>query len=234
MTPRLGPGRRATDADLREAQEYERLLAAELPRVRAAATAWRNGLGGLLTALVGFSLIKGQSDISQLAVSWAVGVGIVLLAAAIAGAAGAVLLIRAANGRAALTPVGELRSRPVADHVESVAAVVALRRGVVLTLSCAALLVAAVGLTWYGPGRAQPMLETITQGGTFCGSPVSVGNGNLTLLTADGAVNIDLAQASAIQAVPQCPAPGAAGSQGSLGRLPPCLPGWCGTHLRAP
>ena len=108
MSYRLEPGSRAKSADLRAAREYYRLLSAELTRVRQAATAWRNGLGGLLAALVGFSLIKGRSDISQLAKPWAVGVGIMLLAALITGAAGALLLIRAANGRPSVTSAREL------------------------------------------------------------------------------------------------------------------------------
>lgn len=209
LTPRavtysLGPAGPATEADLRAAQERERLLAAELPRIREAATAWRNGLGGLLTALVGFSLIKGQSDISQLAVSWATYVGITLLAAVIAGAGGALLLIRAANGRPAVTPARQLHPRSAADHIEAVAATAALRSGIVLTLSCAALLVGAVGATWYGPERAQPVLQTTTPAGTVCGIPVRINYGTVTLMTATGEVSADLTQASAIQVVTHC------------------------------
>jgi hypothetical protein len=205
-------GRKATEADLRAAQERERLLAAELPRVREAATAWRNGLGGLLTALIGFSLVKGQSDISQLAVPWAVGVGVILLAAAIVGAVGALLLIRAANGRPAVSSAIRLPPRSVADHIEAEAAATALRRGIVLTLGCAALLVAAVGATWYAPGRTPPMLQITTPAGTFCGSPVQISDGSLTILTAAGDVTENLAQASTLQAVTQCQAAGPAGA----------------------
>jgi len=209
MTYQLSPAGPATEADLRAAQERERLLAAELPRVREAATAWRNGLGGLLAALVGFSLIKGRSDISQLAGSWAVWVGILLLAALIVGAAGALLLIRAANGRPSVVPARELLSRNTADHIEAVTAAGALRRGIALTLCCAALLVAAVGATWYGPARDKPVLQITVPGGTVCGSVVALSDGNLTLKTAAGEVTTDLAKASAVQALARCPVPGA-------------------------
>jgi len=208
MTYQLNAAK-ATEADLRAAQEGERLLAAELPRVREAATAWRNGLGGLLAALVGFSLIKGRSDVSQLAGSWAVWVGILLLAALVAGAAGALLLIRAANGRPAVVPAGELLSRNTADHIEAVTAAGALRRGIALTLGCAALLVAAVGATWYGPGRDKPVLQVTVPGGTVCGSVVALTDGNLTLDTAAGEVTTKLAEASAVQPLTSCPQPGA-------------------------
>ncbi len=208
VTYQLSSAGPATAADLRAAQERERLLAAELPRVREAATAWRNGLGGLLAALVGFSLIKGRSDISQLAGYWSVWVGILLLAALIAGAAGALLLIRAANGRPSVVPARELLSRNTADHIEAVTAASALRRGIVLTLGCAALLVAAVGATWYGPARDKPALQITVPGGTICGSIVALNDGNLTLKTAAGEVTTNLADASAMQALASCPVPG--------------------------
>jgi len=208
MTYQLDAADLATEADLRAVQERERLLTAELPRVREAATAWRNGLGGLLAALVGFSLIKGRSDISQLAGSWAVWVGILLLAALVAGAAGALLLIRAANGHPAVVPAGELLSRNTADHIEAVTAAGALRRGIALTLGCAALLVAAVGATWYGPGRDKPVLQVTVPGGTVCGSVVALADGNLTLDTTAGQVTTKLAEASAVQPLTSCPQSG--------------------------
>lgn len=205
VTYQLTPGPRADGADLRAARERARLLAAELPRMREAATAWRNGLGGLLVALVGFSLIKGRSDVSQLSRSWAAWVGLLLLAALIAGASGALLLIRAANGRPSVVPVRELLSRSAADHIEAVNAAAALRRGIALTLSCAALLVAAVGATWYGPGRDEPGLQITTPSGTVCGSVVALSDGILTLRTAAGQVTAHLGEASTMQAVARCP-----------------------------
>ncbi|WP_234584556.1 hypothetical protein, partial [Micromonospora sp. MH99] len=86
---RLRPGPPATVADLHRAQQLAGLLRGELERVRAAAVAWRNGLGGLLVALVGFSLIRGRTDVTTLAAGWGALVGILLLAALAAGVAGA-------------------------------------------------------------------------------------------------------------------------------------------------
>jgi hypothetical protein len=148
---RLRPGPPATVADLRRAQQLAGLLRDEVQRVRAAALAWRNGLGGLLVALVGFSLIRGRSDVTTLAPGWGRLVGVLLLAALAAGVGGALQLLRAAHGRLAVTPVAALPPAPLGDHQEAVAAVRALRAGVVLVLLCTALLVAAVGVTWYAP-----------------------------------------------------------------------------------
>ncbi|MFC0504575.1 hypothetical protein [Micromonospora costi] len=151
---RLRPGPPATVADLRRAQELAGLLRGELTRVRAAALSWRNGLGGLLAALVGFSLIRGRSDVTALAPGWGGLVGVLLLAAVAAGVAGALALLRAAHGPLTVTPVAALPPAPLGDHREAVAAARALRTGVRLVLVCTALLVAAVGVTWYAPGRA--------------------------------------------------------------------------------
>ncbi|MET8279215.1 hypothetical protein [Micromonospora sp. NPDC005174] len=148
---RLRPGPPATVADLRRAQQLAGLLRGELERVRAAAVAWRNGLGGLLVALVGFSLIRGRSDVSTLAPGWGALVGVLLLAALVAGVAGALALLRAAHGRLTVTPVAALPPAPLGDHLEAVAAVRSLRTGVGLVLLCTTLLVAAVGVTWYAP-----------------------------------------------------------------------------------
>lgn len=205
VTYQLKPGPPATAADLRAARERGRLLGAELTRVREAATAWRNGLGGLLTALIVFSLIKGRSDIGQLATFWSALVGILLLAALITAAAGAVLLIRAANGRPFIAPTGELLSRSPADHIEALAAATALRQGIVLTLGCVAFLAAAVGATWYGPGRGGPALQITTPAGTFCGAVVGMNGGSLILQTASGQVTAVLGEASAVQVLARCP-----------------------------
>ncbi|MEH1168849.1 hypothetical protein V6V47_26030, partial [Micromonospora sp. CPCC 205539] len=153
---RLRPGPPATTADLRRAQQVAGLLRGELERVRAAAVAWRNGLGGLLVALVGFSLIRGRTDVTTLARGWGALVGLLLLAALAAGVGGALALLRAAHGPLSVTPVATLPPEPLGDHLEAMAAVRSLRTGVRLVLLCTTLLVAAVGVTWYAPAHPTP------------------------------------------------------------------------------
>ncbi|WP_284744156.1 hypothetical protein [Amycolatopsis sp. RTGN1] len=203
---RLAPGPApATADDLRAAQERERLLRTELTRVREAAVAWRNGLGALLVALVGFGLIKGRSDIGQLAPAWARWVGLLLLFAILAGATGALLLIRAAHGRPAVTAIRQLPSSRAADHIEALASAVALRWGIIATLGCALLLVSAVAATWYGPERDKLAVRVTTPAGVTCGSVVRLDHGTLVLKTDAGEVTTDLNIASTITAVAKCP-----------------------------
>jgi hypothetical protein len=178
----------------------------ELPRVRAAATQWRNGLAGLLVALVGFSLIKGRSDISELTPAAAAIVGVLLLLALFAGAAGALYLLRASNGRPAVVPIAELAPAPIAEHREAQASARALRRGIALSLACAALLVAAVATTWYGPGRSRPKVEITTDSRTVCGSVLRIQDGRMTIQSEAGEVVVELNRLTSLRAVDACPA----------------------------
>jgi len=195
----------ATESDLRAVQHRDRLLRDELPRVRATAAAWRNGLGALLVGLIGFGLIKGRSDVGQLAPSWAVIVGALLLAALLVGAAGAALLLRAAHGRPFVTSAREMLSPRAADHVEAVTSAQALLWGMIATLGCVFLLVAAVGATWYGPEKSEPVVRVATGTGTVCGSVVRLAHGTLVLKTKAGEVAVDLSTALTLEAVDSCP-----------------------------
>ncbi|MGW1215286.1 hypothetical protein ACWD5F_37230 [Streptomyces sp. NPDC002499] len=205
MTGRLAAGPPATAADLYHAQERRQLLTTELQRVRETAAAWRNGLGGLLVGLVGFSLIKGRSDVGQLAGDWAIAVGCVLLLALATGGLGAFRLIRAAHGRPALTEVRDLAPGPLAEHTEALDSVRSLASGVRLAATCALLLVAAVGMTWYGPEKESPSLEITTPSGPICGTTVRVAAGRLVLKTSGGEVTVDLTKVTTLKAVTACP-----------------------------
>ncbi|WP_239067290.1 hypothetical protein [Actinomadura bangladeshensis] len=196
---------RATESDLRAVQRRDRLLRAELPRVREAATAWRNGLAGLLAALIGFGLVKGRSDVGQLAARWAVAVGVLLAAALLVGAAGALLLLRAAHGRPDATAARDLLSASVADHVEATNSVRALKWGIRATLGCTLLLIVAVGFTWYGPEKAKPAVQVTTPTGTLCGTVVRLSQDTLVLKTKAGEVSTDMSAALTLQAVGSCP-----------------------------
>lgn len=211
---RVAPGPPATAADLLAAQERHRLLSTELSRVREAALAWRNALAALLTALVGFGLIKGRSDVNLLDRPWAVAVGVILLCSLLSGTLGALLLVRSAHGSPTVAPLSALQVRSAADHLEALAAARALRRGMTLALLCAGLLVTAVAATWYGPAPApeSPVVQVRTPAaGQVCGTVVRTGRGTLTLKSPAGEVVVELAEASSLQALRACPSPAGAG-----------------------
>jgi hypothetical protein len=153
---RLTPGPPATPLDLHQALLRERLARTELDRVRQAAHAWRNGLAGLLAAVVGFSLIKGRSDIGELTSAASVAVGVILSAALVVGTGAALALLYAAHGRPSVRVLESASEVVLADHRDALSAARALRRGIVLSLTCGALLATAVGVTWYGPADPNP------------------------------------------------------------------------------
>jgi hypothetical protein len=186
-------------------QAAQRLHRDALARVRAAALAWRNGMAGLLAGLLGFSLIKGRSDISQLASPWGVAAGVLLLAALASGGFGAMRLLWAAHGRPEMLDRRMLGSGLAADAAEAAQGVSALRLGIRMSLACACLLVAAVALTWYGPPKQQPQVQVVTTSGeTVCGFVTRTAHGAMTLETGTGTRNISLSLITGIQAVSVC------------------------------
>jgi hypothetical protein len=103
-----------------------------------------------------------------------------------------------------LTPVGSVLNGPAAEHVTAVAALRDLSRGIVGVQLCAALLVGAVGITWYGPARSEPRLRITVPGATVCGSVVRVAAGRAVLATDAGQVEVAFADALAVQPVAKC------------------------------
>lgn len=209
MTIRIEPGPPAEPGDRASALEHHRAVAEELPRVRAAALAWRNGVAGLLAGLLGFSLIRGRSDVTALAQPYAAIVGVLLLLALILGGVAAFLLLRAAHGRPAAVALRQADGRGSTviglDHAETLAAVRALRAGLTLALVAAGLLCAAVATTWYGPvSSSDPQLGVLLPGGAVCGTVVEVSAGSLTLDTEHGRVQLPLDQAMSLYPVTQC------------------------------
>lgn len=204
MKIELSPGSSADPERFAALRETYRLLGDELERVRASAVAWRNGLGALLGGLVGFSLIKGRTEVDDLARPWAAAVGVLLAAAIAAGTFGGMRLLRAAHGRPRMTPVAEVTGGLARDHAAAHAAVRDLALGIRGALACMVLLVAAVGLTWYGPAKDGPVLRVTVPGATVCGQVVSTSGGKTVLDGATGMVTVDLTQAMAIQAVESC------------------------------
>jgi len=208
VTLRVNPGPDACPADQLSARQDYQLVKNSLPRVREAALAWRNGVGALLAGLIGFGLIKGRTDVGELASPSDAVVGFLLLGALLAGTTSALLLLRAAHGRPAAVAIREHRthrnSAVGTDHTEALRAAGALFRGVVLSLACTALLVAAVGITWYGPAKKNPGIEVTTPSGAHCGEVVRMTAGQLTLKTDSGEITVDLRSADGIRAVGSC------------------------------
>ncbi|MEU4240911.1 hypothetical protein [Actinoplanes sp. NPDC026619] len=205
MTVRLSPGPAAGPHDARAALEQFDAIDGELERVRAAAAAWRTGMAGLLAALVGFGLLKGRTDIGQLAAPWPAVTGGILLATAVTGGFAAIWLLRAAHGRPERTRFDRAVPGRIADHVAAGLALHDLRRGIAATLGCATLLIAAVATTWYGPAKGGPKMRVQQLGSVLCGTVTGLDQGRLTLKTDAGLVTVDLTRALTVKPVDNCP-----------------------------
>ncbi|MFH0240951.1 hypothetical protein ACGRHY_00580 [Streptomyces sp. HK10] len=210
--PQVSPGPPAAPADREAARRARHSLAEELPRVREAALAWRNGLAGLFVGLLSFGLVKGRTDVGELASPYDAMVGGLLLLSLVCGAMGALFLLRAAHGAPVARPLvprtGDAAAALyAADHLETMRAVRSLRHGVALTMVCAVLLITGVALTWYGPGKEKPRLLVRTPSGTECGEPRRAGDGVLVLRTRTGEVRVPLSDVTGLGAVDSCPAP---------------------------
>ena len=214
--PRVAAGTAFTPADRRTAEFAVEVVRDELPRIRAAALAWRNGLGALLAGVIGFGLVKGRSDIGELAPAYGAAVGALLALSLAAGVVAALLLLRAAHGRPGPVRMGRLvrprtkSGRPAGspDHRETVTSAFALRAGVVLGVACLAFLTGAVGVTWYGPSADSPRVKATTAGTEVCGQVVRAAGGVLTLKRSDDVlVDVRMRDLTALQAVSTCSPP---------------------------
>ncbi|MFE2943780.1 hypothetical protein ACFXKG_32715 [Streptomyces sp. NPDC059255] len=206
VPPRITAGPPATAADLLASQERNRLAGEALPRLRAAALGWRNAAGALMAGLVAFGLVKGRTDVGQLAEPWAAGVGSLLLLALVCGALGAYLLNRAAHGSLAPPPLGARSTRSAAEHLEVGDGLRALRCGIGMTLACTAFLVGAVASTWYGPSAKPPAVELSTPAtGKLCGTVAGMRDGKLLLKTGGTTVDVATAALTQLRTVDDCP-----------------------------
>jgi hypothetical protein len=212
MTYRVTAGPPATLEDRRVAAARLSLVRDQVPRIRAAATAWRNGLGALLAGLVGFGLVKGRTEISDLAHPFDAAVGVFLLLGLLAGIRAAWLLLRAAHGVPKAVRVEDVLDVASPDPglrgtlVEASESASALRRGVRLSLLCVLLLATAVAVTWYGPAREEPRVAlTLDNAPAVCGEVIRVDGGRLTLRTEHGEVTADLGHLSGLAGVATCP-----------------------------
>lgn len=202
---KLEEGPLAGAEHLRRAQSRERFLDTELDRVRNAATSWRNGLAGLLAAITGFGLIKGQSDVSQLSPAWSATAGLLLLIALAVGLAGAMAVLRAAHGLPITGAATSLGGWQISGHREALLAARSLRAGIACALACVIALVAAVGITWYGPSRGNQLsVQIVTNSGAWCGQALQVSGSRLSLKVQSGPVELPVSAVEAIVPVESC------------------------------
>ncbi|MGI5191174.1 hypothetical protein ACQEVI_23750 [Promicromonospora sp. CA-289599] len=211
--PDLVPGPPATLAHRNHAVDERRRIQAELAATKRTAAGWGKGIAGLFAAIAALGLVRGRSDIEQLAAPWSVLVGIAFAFALSSGLVAAFFTMRAAHGRPFRQRVRaghSLGGAPLpfsSDHIEARQSARALLWGLALAVASMVGISTALGVTWYAPRATPPLLQLIDDSGTaWCGAPERLNLGLLTLQTDQGAVVIDLSTATTIQTTVICPA----------------------------
>lgn len=147
---RVTPGPPATPGDLEHARELQELQLGELEAVRVQAEKWRTGLGGLVGLATIIAAVRGANGTAELDTAGKIVSGGLLLLAVVFGAVGSFVSMRAAYGfpgrRLAEASVDALVVRR-RDRLRR--ACRDLRRAVALTYLALAMLVGAVGITWF-------------------------------------------------------------------------------------
>jgi hypothetical protein len=198
-----------TASSVAEEEAWSSLVASQLPDVRRSAENWRNGLVALTGAIAAFSIIKGPEDVGGLDDWAAYTVGVLLLFAFACAIFGAWKALDAAYGTPSIITRERLRSLGGIDgyNLDLAARSAAhLRRARLATIATLILLVAALGLTWYGPRTASVYLHVERKElPGVCGKLLSSEQGYLDLQPpGSDAVRVTLADALKVRAVEEC------------------------------
>jgi hypothetical protein len=206
MTVRVTPGPPSTAASRARAEELQRLRAQELDLVRAQAEKWRNGLAALLLLIATVSVVKGRDSITELLVPVQVLVGVLLLAALVLAGVGTFLGMRAAYGLPRATVVdATLEELLEQAHARAARSVQDMRRALWLTFATLALLVAAIGVTWYGPTAPAATARLVTSDGTvLCGHLTRADATSFVLRVGGVAVTVPRSSTRSLTAADTC------------------------------
>jgi Na+-transporting methylmalonyl-CoA/oxaloacetate decarboxylase gamma subunit len=148
VTP--GPAEPSEDHALSEAVRAR--TAEELRAVREVASNWRTALAAMLTLVTAVSVVRGRDSIAGLTQGARVLVGVLLLLAVVTACVGAFLSSRSAFGiPKEEQAVQRLTDLVAAERARVHRAVRDLRVAIALTFVTLALIVASVGVVWYGP-----------------------------------------------------------------------------------
>ena len=167
------------------------------------------GLAGLLTLITAVSVVKGRDTITDLDETLKMAIGVLLLLSLLAAAIGLWSALRAAYGwpEAAETTFPS-QWTPLLRRAEE--ARNSLKTAVILTYITFALVVAAVGLTWYG-SEDPPAFLSVTYTGSdgkqakVCGERKPSDAKMLTLEPeGEKATTIALSDAEAVKVVASC------------------------------
>ncbi len=205
--PDVEPGPPGTAASRRRAEELRALDRSQLSLVRATAEKWRNGLAALVALITTVGVVKGSGTVEDLAQPAKIAVGVLMLLALLAAAAGTLLAMSASFGLPTRRPLtGAVDELDLLRDRQALDAAHGLRWAIALTLVALALLAGAVGVDFYGPPADKPkqnLRVTSPATGEVCGTVQTSRPGSVTLKTSAGPVDVEL-EGALVRTVPVC------------------------------
>jgi hypothetical protein len=181
--------------DLRWTQRQEDLQFEALAKVRSAAEKWAASLGALLGLSGTILVVQGRDDFSKLEDEFRIAVGATLLVAVIIGACATFLAARAAQGTPAHVAWPSGAKLKKWEHEEAVKARGMLTRSRHLAIGAVALVLLALGLTWFGeakPADADALLVVPREGAPVCGTMAAAADGESVVVTLEGGQEVSL------------------------------------------
>lgn len=199
------PGDVPDDVDKARAELLQRWRAGELAGIRAAGEKWQAGLAALLGLVTTILVIKGRESTEQLATGFRVAVGLCLLMALLTAIVASLCALRAAHGLPRARAIADDATVLSWDRREAARASRALLIAIVGAVTTLLLLAGAVGLTWFAPAAARPVVKvTQTDGTTGCGELVSADAKTILLKGRDGQIRIDPSRLASMSVQSAC------------------------------
>lgn len=180
--PANSGGGAATPAELGAQLAAESAASTQLKAVRTSAEKWAGAVGTLLGLFAITGFVKGPEDLMSLDPTWRPGFLVLIALGLLLGLVATLLAARAAYGWPAQAPLtGLLYEQWQASAARTSAR--CLVTAVVSAVSGYLLLVAAVGLLWFGPRAQSPTLTlVVTQSSLVCGRLASLEVTGLSIL----------------------------------------------------
>jgi heme A synthase len=198
------PGPAPTAEQLKAAKRLSALAESTLPRTRAVAEKWRNGLAALIGVVAASTVVKGRSSLDDLDSTAKAGVGILMLAAVVVGVLSLGLAMLASFGWPKATKVRTPDDLVTWEADEAKWSARELAGSMIGTALFIVLLVATLGVAWYSPGAAPKVKLTRTDGTVVCGKRIQVTDGVATV-DSDVPIKVPASQIAGVTPVASCP-----------------------------
>jgi hypothetical protein len=206
--PTIVASRPASPYDLYWQQRANELALQSLPSIRSSAKQWAATIGALTGVFSIAALIKGRSNVADIAAGWSTFVGVAVAVALLAAVVAVTEAALAGQGSPIEMEISGTAARGLLRS-EAKTAAKQLRLSRFFTLIATLLIGVAVGALWYAPARtiaiAQPLTLVVrTAHGSICGRLRSSSFPGLEITAGGATIDLPAAQISSFSQVAHC------------------------------